>query len=218
MPSQKSFIWRVGHGRTEEVSASPLLVRSLLAWRKWNWAMSHLCWSPPRLFVDGPYGAPAQDFRNYDVLLLVGLGIGATPFISILRDLLNNIKLADELMVWWFPSVVEHISAFSKIALPNCSWGLNLLGPSNGDKQVWGQQQHLQCVNSREQQKESLSDKSCTLLLGYKGARIIRVVQGSDGWGCWNGQGDVSDPSVLLLFLQCWLLMMFSCMVTTRVS
>uniref|UniRef100_A0ACD5ZWL1 Uncharacterized protein n=1 Tax=Avena sativa TaxID=4498 RepID=A0ACD5ZWL1_AVESA len=54
--------------------------------------------SPPRLLVDGPYGAPAQDFRNYDVLLLIGLGIGATPFISILRDLLNNIKLADELM------------------------------------------------------------------------------------------------------------------------
>ncbi|XP_037434496.1 respiratory burst oxidase homolog protein E-like [Triticum dicoccoides] len=53
---------------------------------------------PPKLLVDGPYGAPAQDFRNYDVLLLVGLGIGATPFISILKDLLNNIKLADELM------------------------------------------------------------------------------------------------------------------------
>lgn len=53
----------------------------------------------PKLLVDGPYGAPAQDFRNYDVLLLVGLGIGATPFISILRDLLNNIKIADELMV-----------------------------------------------------------------------------------------------------------------------
>ncbi|KAF6146707.1 hypothetical protein GIB67_008993 [Kingdonia uniflora] len=46
----------------------------------------------PRLLVDGPYGAPAQDYKNYDVLLLVGLGIGATPFISILRDLLNNIK------------------------------------------------------------------------------------------------------------------------------
>lgn len=61
--------------------------------------MHFLCCSPPRLLVDGPYGAPAQDFRNYDVLLLVGLGIGATPFISILRDLLNNIKLADELMV-----------------------------------------------------------------------------------------------------------------------
>ncbi|MCE0481203.1 hypothetical protein HAX54_038761 [Datura stramonium] len=44
----------------------------------------------PRLLVDGPYGAPAQDYQNYDVLLLVGLGIGATPFISILKDLLNN--------------------------------------------------------------------------------------------------------------------------------
>ncbi|KAK0571608.1 hypothetical protein LWI29_018782 [Acer saccharum] len=46
----------------------------------------------PKLFVDGPYGAPAQDYRNYDVLLLVGLGIGATPFISILRDLINNTR------------------------------------------------------------------------------------------------------------------------------
>ncbi|KAL0757886.1 hypothetical protein Bca101_095554 [Brassica carinata] len=34
----------------------------------------------------------AQDYRNYDVLLLVGLGIGATPLISILKDVLNNIK------------------------------------------------------------------------------------------------------------------------------
>ncbi|KAK9101584.1 hypothetical protein Scep_025014 [Stephania cephalantha] len=50
----------------------------------------------PKIFIDGPYGAPAQDYRNYDVLLLVGLGIGATPFISILRDLLNNIKTSEE--------------------------------------------------------------------------------------------------------------------------
>lgn len=42
--------------------------------------------------IDGPYGAPAQDYRKYDVLLLVGLGIGATPLISIVRDVLNNIK------------------------------------------------------------------------------------------------------------------------------
>ncbi|KAJ4832374.1 hypothetical protein Tsubulata_022309 [Turnera subulata] len=49
----------------------------------------------PKLYLDGPYGAPAQDYQNYDVLLLVGLGIGATPFISILRDLLNNSRTAD---------------------------------------------------------------------------------------------------------------------------
>ena len=61
--------------------------------------LAMLCWcSQPRLLVDGPYGAPAQDYKNYDVLLLVGLGIGATPFISILRDLLNN--TTEEQQVW----------------------------------------------------------------------------------------------------------------------
>ncbi|KAG5563339.1 hypothetical protein RHGRI_005923 [Rhododendron griersonianum] len=53
--------------------------------------------SLPKLLIDGPYGAPAQDYRKYDVLLLVGLGIGATPFISILKDLLNNIVKMEEL-------------------------------------------------------------------------------------------------------------------------
>ncbi|XP_073007440.1 respiratory burst oxidase homolog protein C-like [Typha latifolia] len=46
----------------------------------------------PRVLIDGPYGAPAQDYKKYDVVLLVGLGIGATPFISILKDIMNNIK------------------------------------------------------------------------------------------------------------------------------
>ncbi|KAK8452868.1 hypothetical protein SEVIR_5G184000v4 [Setaria viridis] len=46
----------------------------------------------PKVFIDGPYGAPAQNYKKYDILLLIGLGIGATPFISILKDLLNNIK------------------------------------------------------------------------------------------------------------------------------
>ncbi|QHO11059.1 hypothetical protein HN51_068902 [Arachis hypogaea] len=53
--------------------------------------------SLPKLKIDGPYGAPAQDYRKYDVLLLVGLGIGATPFISILKDLLNSIVKMEEL-------------------------------------------------------------------------------------------------------------------------
>lgn len=50
----------------------------------------------PKLYIDGPYGAPAQNYNKYDILLLVGLGIGATPFISILKDLLNNIKSNEE--------------------------------------------------------------------------------------------------------------------------
>lgn len=42
--------------------------------------------------IDGPYGAPAQDYMKYDVVLLVGLGIGATPMVSIVKDIINNIR------------------------------------------------------------------------------------------------------------------------------
>ncbi|KAI9088376.1 hypothetical protein K1719_029825 [Acacia pycnantha] len=47
----------------------------------------HSC---PRLYIDGPYGAAAQDYVKYDIVVLVGLGIGATPFISILKDIFNG--------------------------------------------------------------------------------------------------------------------------------
>jgi respiratory burst oxidase len=46
----------------------------------------------PKVLIDGPYGAPAQDHGKYDVLLLIGLGIGATPLISIVKDVLNHIS------------------------------------------------------------------------------------------------------------------------------
>ncbi|KAL6537529.1 hypothetical protein OROMI_026063 [Orobanche minor] len=43
-----------------------------------------------------PYGAPSQDYKNYDILLLVGIEIGATSFISILRDLINNTRTFED--------------------------------------------------------------------------------------------------------------------------
>ncbi|EMS56450.1 Respiratory burst oxidase-like protein B [Triticum urartu] len=46
----------------------------------------------PKVLIDGPYGAPAQDYKQYDIVLLVGLGIGATPMISIIKDIINNMK------------------------------------------------------------------------------------------------------------------------------
>ncbi|GFZ17958.1 ferric reductase-like transmembrane component family protein [Actinidia rufa] len=49
----------------------------------------------PRILIKGPYGAPAQNYKKYDILLLIGLGIGATPMISILKDLLNHMKQND---------------------------------------------------------------------------------------------------------------------------
>ncbi|KAI3773521.1 hypothetical protein L1987_48051 [Smallanthus sonchifolius] len=50
----------------------------------------------PKVKIDGPYGAPAQDYKNYEVVLLVGLGIGATPMISIVKDIVNSMKANEE--------------------------------------------------------------------------------------------------------------------------
>ncbi|KAK4740745.1 hypothetical protein SAY87_024333 [Trapa incisa] len=50
----------------------------------------------PKILIDGPYGAPAQDYKKYDILLLVGLGIGATPMVSIVKDIISNIKLKEK--------------------------------------------------------------------------------------------------------------------------
>lgn len=49
----------------------------------------------PKILIRGPFGAPAQNYKKYDILLLIGLGIGATPFISIIKDLLNQMKPND---------------------------------------------------------------------------------------------------------------------------
>ncbi|EEF51661.1 respiratory burst oxidase, putative [Ricinus communis] len=54
------------------------------------------CPSFPRVLIDGPYGAPAQDYKKYEVVLLVGLGIGATPMISIVKDIVNNIRARED--------------------------------------------------------------------------------------------------------------------------
>lgn len=40
--------------------------------------------------IDGPFGAPAQRFYEYDYSLIIGGGIGITPFSAILTDLEEN--------------------------------------------------------------------------------------------------------------------------------
>ncbi|KZP04159.1 NADPH oxidase [Athelia psychrophila] len=41
----------------------------------------------PAVRIDGPYGAPAEDVFNCEVAILVGGGIGVTPFASILKHI-----------------------------------------------------------------------------------------------------------------------------------
>jgi len=47
----------------------------------------------PRVMVDGPFGSASEDFFKYEAVLLVGAGIGVTPFASILKTIwyrMNN--------------------------------------------------------------------------------------------------------------------------------
>ncbi|XP_050937029.1 respiratory burst oxidase homolog protein A-like isoform X1 [Cucumis melo] len=41
----------------------------------------------PKIFIDGPYGAASQDHVKYNNVVLIGLGIGATPFMSVVKDI-----------------------------------------------------------------------------------------------------------------------------------
>lgn len=41
----------------------------------------------PMIRIDGPYGAPAEDVFKAEVAVLVGAGIGITPFAAILKHI-----------------------------------------------------------------------------------------------------------------------------------
>ncbi|TDH65052.1 uncharacterized protein CCR75_009728 [Bremia lactucae] len=43
----------------------------------------------PNIYLDGPVGAPTQDYHRYKTVICVGGGIGVTPFASILKDVVH---------------------------------------------------------------------------------------------------------------------------------
>jgi len=49
----------------------------------------------PRVMIDGPFGSASEDFYKFETVMLVGAGIGVTPFASILKSIwyrINNLK------------------------------------------------------------------------------------------------------------------------------
>ncbi|EAU83948.1 NADPH oxidase isoform 2 [Coprinopsis cinerea okayama7 len=81
----------------------------------------------PRVMVDGPFGSASEDFLKYETVLLVGGGIGVTPFASILKHIwyrMNNLtdakptRLSKVYFTWvikdfgtaeWFHSLLHAI-------------------------------------------------------------------------------------------------------------
>nr|XP_022914641.1 dual oxidase-like [Onthophagus taurus] len=51
--------------------------------------------SLPQIYLDGPYGEGHQDWYDHDVSILIGAGIGVTPFASILKDIVFKSKIAN---------------------------------------------------------------------------------------------------------------------------
>ncbi|KAL7411134.1 ferric reductase NAD binding domain-containing protein [Mrakia frigida] len=78
----------------------------------------------PKLRIDGPFGAPAEDVFKSDVAVLIGGGIGVTPFASILKHIwyqqrkgnLGSLRRVE--FIWicrdtgsfgWFQNLLEEI-------------------------------------------------------------------------------------------------------------
>jgi Na+-transporting NADH:ubiquinone oxidoreductase subunit NqrF len=45
----------------------------------------------PRLIIDGPFGAPAQEHAKFKKVVLIGMGTGIAPMLSIMRDTLHRL-------------------------------------------------------------------------------------------------------------------------------
>lgn len=80
----------------------------------------------PVVRIDGPYGAPAEDVFKVEVAVLVGAGIGVTPFASILKHIwyqqrkgkLGSLKRVEFFWVCrdapsfgWFQSLLQEVEA-----------------------------------------------------------------------------------------------------------
>ncbi|XP_066132664.1 dual oxidase 2 isoform X1 [Saccopteryx bilineata] len=56
------------------------------------------CARYPKLYLDGPFGEGHQEWHKFEVSVLVGGGIGVTPFASILKDLVFRSSLGSQML------------------------------------------------------------------------------------------------------------------------
>ncbi|XP_044774342.1 dual oxidase 2 isoform X1 [Neomonachus schauinslandi] len=56
------------------------------------------CARYPQLYLDGPFGEGHQEWHKFEVSVLVGGGIGVTPFASILKDLVFKSSLGSQML------------------------------------------------------------------------------------------------------------------------
>ncbi|KAL1919703.1 uncharacterized protein VTP21DRAFT_1634 [Calcarisporiella thermophila] len=93
--------------------------------------LSHSDGILPELLIDGPFGAPAEDVFSNEIVVLIGAGIGVTPFASILKHIWIRykqgqlFKLQRVELIWiyrnmqafeWFHKLLQSMEeAFSRL-------------------------------------------------------------------------------------------------------
>ncbi|KAI3646883.1 hypothetical protein MP228_007104 [Amoeboaphelidium protococcarum] len=76
----------------------------------------------PMLRVDGPYGSASEEVFDYDTVVLVGAGIGVTPFISILKSISIRMKakiglqqVSKKLYFYWICRDLQEFNSFKDL-------------------------------------------------------------------------------------------------------
>ncbi|KAI3385884.1 hypothetical protein SNEBB_006293 [Seison nebaliae] len=116
-----------------------------------------------KIRVNGPFGAPAQDYFLYDVAILIGAGIGVTPYASVLSDLQFQLskRLTNENpnKKWSFDRL-KHIHFY---------WLCPQIKDFSWFSQIFEQLDKSQMkMYSPQKQNESLSDSIGTLLINNR--------------------------------------------------
>ncbi len=101
------------------------------------------------ILIDGPYGTPSKDIFNSECAILIGTGIGITPFAAILKSIyyksrennLNNMKLKKVYFFWlnrsqksfeWFNELLSEIEQNDKHKLIESH-----IYMTNGQTDIW---------------------------------------------------------------------------------
>lgn len=64
-----------------------------------------------KLYLDGPFGEGHQEWDDYEVSILVGGGIGVTPFTSILKDLVFKSSMKSRIRCKKVPDFPDFLKA-----------------------------------------------------------------------------------------------------------
>ncbi|XP_044256242.1 dual oxidase 2-like [Tribolium madens] len=86
----------------------------------------------PKLYLDGPYGEGHQDWNQFEISVLIGGGIGVTPFASILKDVVfrsNQTRCKKVYFIWvsrtqkqfeWLVDIIRELEYKDKRNIISC--------------------------------------------------------------------------------------------------